>query len=514
MAQGGVFSLALADERFDRFFTASAHLRDRLAGLRSGREAAGLSPAAPPPAAVEKTHLLYVAASYRPYAAVASEYTKVRPSGDGASALGPGGGGCQFVLPGLGSFTSDLVVHVRVREVGSAGAAAPTAATPLLRYCALPGARIFSRVALGAGGVVVDEYGPDDVVAEGKFFVGADRRAGWERCLGQQELREAAALGNGYTVAQFYRDGPQTPKLFQPAFEMLIPLGFWFCRGPAHALFNDGTPASQRTVTCDFAPLSDLLSAWLPDPADPGRLVPAALPVGRLAVDVSLYANGLYVNPEIHDLFAARTGFSLVRVHRRQAAALPGPSGSVLLDRLKFPAEFLLAGVRARALARDPDRWWLMGAAPARPPSAALLAPVALWNGAAGLAQLALRPCAEVSALEAAADRLGFSAHGIDLFPDLPSAFYNAYLPGRFPRGGALASPADPHALLVAFCLFPGADAPSGYFNLSAGRELYARYSLAAGDAYVSGSAELVVLMSALNFLLRRGDRLALKYSV
>lgn len=509
MAQGGLFTLQLEDERFDRYFTAAAGLRARLKAEAEARLAKGLGPKQVPSYEdVEATHRLFVAATYRPHVAVASEYTRVRPTGDGAGHLGPGGGICQFVLPTLGSFTSDLLVHVKVRAL------AGTAAAPLLRYCAFPGARIFRRVSLHAAQTAIDEYGPEEVVAHGKFFVGADCRAGWERCLGQQEKREAACVAGGRTLALSYSDGAQTPKAEQPELELLIPLQFWFCRDAAAALFNSDSPASQRTVTLELAPLEELLQAFRPDPADPGALLPAPLPFTRVPLEVSLYANGLYVNPEIHDLCERRSAFSLARIHRRQVSALASAEGSVLLDRLKFPTEYFLAGVRARALALDFDNWWLMGRPPARAPAAELRVPVFEWDATLGAPLLAARVASDRSALEPGAASLGFTAHGIDLFPELPAAFYGSYLPLRYGGAARIAAPADPGAFLVSFCLYPGAAAPSGYYNLSAGRELRAVYRLAAPESYVTGSSELVVLASALNFIVRTGDRLSLRFSV
>jgi hypothetical protein len=400
------------------------------------------------------------------------------------------------------------VVHVRVRPL------AGTPAAPLLRYCAFPGARIFRRVAFHAAQTLIDEYGPDEVVAHGKFFVGEEGRAGWGRCLGQQDRREAAGVAGGRSLAVVYGDGAQTPKAAQPELELLVPLQFWFCRDAAGALFNSEAPASQRTVTLELAPLEELLQAYRPAPGDPGQLERVPLPFARAPIEVSLYANGLYVNPEIHDLCAKRSAFSLARVHRRQTSPLPSAEGSVLLDRLKFPTEYFLAGVRARALAGDPDNWWLMGAAPARAPGQALRFPVFEWDPALGAPLLAAREGADRSALEPGAAALGFTAHGVELFPELPAAFYGSYLPLRYGGASGVKAPSDPGALLVPFCLYPGAAAPSGHFNLSAGRELQAVYRLARPEAYEAGSSELVVLASALNFIVRKEDRLSLRFSV
>lgn len=526
MSQGAVFKLVLRDERFDKFFTASDHLRRRLAAVRAARTAAGEADPAPTFADVERTHLLYVRASYRPYVAVASEYTRVKPSGDGAAALGASGGAVVFTFPTYGHFTSDMALHVRFAAAGSATAAAADEATPYLRYCALPGLRLLRRVELRSDAVLIDDYDRDDAVAYSKFFVPADRRAGWERCHGQQELREASFFGNGFTGSLMYRDGPQTPKLYQPAFDVFIPLQFWFGRGAEHALLNDLVPNSQRTVTCELAPLSEMMQALVPDagydviddPADgitPRGLVPAALPFARHAISVDLYVNSLYVSPEIHDIFARRVGFSLIRAHRRQTSQLQSAAGSFLLDQLKFPAEYLLVGLRRRSLAADFDRWWMMGEKAARTGANKLLTPAIVWNAAVGggVSQLVVREAVEASTLESFTESLGVTAHGIEIFPLLPAAFYNAYAPLR--GGSMVVSPVDTSAHLVSFCLYPGRFNPSGYYNLSAGREMYINYTLKpAYESMTSGEAEMVISMSALNFLMRRGDRLQLRYAM
>jgi hypothetical protein len=479
---------------------------------------------------VERTHVLYVNSQYRPFVSVGTEYTRVKATG--ATALGPAGSSLDFAFPAHGHFVSDMAFHVRVRPLGSAAAAAagdaPSAAAPLFRYCALPGARLFRSVAFSSGGVDVDSYTPDDVAARAKFFLGADHQRGWERAVGQQEAREATFLGNGFTGTLAYRDGPQTPKLYQEGLDLFVPCEFDFCRGPDRALLNELLPASQRRVRAELAPLDDFLRAYVPG-GEPGALVQVPLPFASLAVEVDLYINHLYLNPDVHALFAARVGFSLVRVHRRQATALVGAEGRVLLDGLRFPVEYMAMGVRPRAQAADFDRWHLMGAPRARASPQALLVPAVLWNVAQEAAQLVVRRAAEASTLESVLGSVRLVAKGTELFPLLPQAFFGAYLPLRYrdggagaggapgPAGGLVVSPADVGAFLVSFCLQPGGAGASGYHNLSAGRELYLEYALTPeiASALPPGSTyELVVSASALNFLVRHGDHVFLKYSV
>ena len=104
------------------------------------------------------------------------------------------------------------------------------------------------------------------------------------------------------------------------------------------------------------------------------------------------------------------------------------------------------------------------------------------------------------------------TAHGIDLYPSLPATFFNTYLPQRYFAGTAVVSPRDTSAYLATFCLYPGQFNPSGYYNLSAGRELYLSYN--AADVDTTTPAELVVSMSALNFLVRKGDKAHLRFAL
>jgi len=515
MSQGAIFKLVLRDERFDKFFTASDYLRQRFDAIRAKRKAAGEANVQPTFVDIERSHILYIHAAYRPYVSVASEYARVKASGDGTASIGPSGGTLQFTFPIYGHFTSDMAVHVRFKAIGSPTATVPSAATPYLRYCALPGVRMFKKVELRSDQVLIDDYVPDDVVAYSKFFVHADQRTGWDRCHGQQEAREAVYLANGFTGSLMYRDGVQTPKLFQEGFDIYVPLQFWLCRDAAHALLNDLIPNSQRTVTCELAPLKDLVQALLPSAANPGVLEPTDLPISKLGIEVDLYVNGLYVNPEIHDVFASRIGFSLIRVHRRQVNQLQNASDAFLLDQLKFPAEYLMVGVRSRRLVNDFDRWWLMGTPRQRTDANKLIAPAMIWNAALSICQLVCREAVEVTTLENGIDTIGVTAHGIEIFPQLPSPFYNAYMPIRYAENSMVVSPVDTSAFLVNFCLYPGKFNPSGYYNLSAGREMYINYTLKPVASDINGGdAEMVISMSALNFLMRKGDKIHLRYAL
>ncbi len=102
-----------------------------------------------------------------------------------------------------------------------------------------------------------------------------------------------------------------------------------------------------------------------------------------------------------------------------------------------------MAGIRARRLAADHDRWWMMGAPRVRTNATRLLAPAAVWHPALLVNQLVFREGLEVTTLDNIIETLGVTAHGIDIFPSLPSTFYNAYMPIRYTENTMVVSPVD-----------------------------------------------------------------------
>jgi hypothetical protein len=510
MAQPGVFRLVLRDDRFDNFFTASDYLRRRLSQLREEREADGFLNPQPTFTELGRTHILYLRGIYRPFVSLACEYVRVSPSGD-AAALTPTGGAIQFVFPIYGHFTSDMVFHVRFKAVGTeAPAVGPDAEdpSPRFRFCAYPGIRLFQRVSFRSDGTLIDDYVRDEVSFADKFQVPVDRRAAWERGLGQAEVRTAEYFNsNGFTGCFFYKEGLQTPKFLHPPQDLWIPLQFWMCADASAALLNDLIPNTQRTVVAELAPLGEIVQAL-----DQASGEPIPLPFDKLGLAVDLYVNNIFVNPEIHDLFATRVGFSLIRVHRRQTTPLNMETARVLLAQLKYPAEFLYLGFRDPANLRSFDHWHLFGRARPRPDAEALLTPAAIWNAQLEICEFVCRSATETSTLDPLVESFKLTAHEIDLYPRLPASFFSDYLPQRFFAGTCVSAPRDTSAYLASFCLYPGQFNPSGYYNLSAGRELYLSYS--APGVSTAAPAELFVSMSALNFLIRKGDKVHLRYAL
>ena len=107
-------------------------------------------------------------------------------------------------------------------------------------------------------------------------------------------------------------------------------------------------PYGQRFIEIDFANANQILQqlhAYNPALDAPGS---NPVPVPDMST-CELWINNIFVNPEIHDIFIKRIGFSLIRVHRRQLIRVNKASDNLLLNQLKWPIETLYLGIRPTA---------------------------------------------------------------------------------------------------------------------------------------------------------------------
>ena len=512
MTQSGVYKIILRDDRFDASLRASDLLHKLLTEIRQKKiakikatSANGQIPKGynvlPTVDDITQNHVLFVGSVYKPFVSVATEYTKIRPYGDATSYLNNSGGSIRFVFPMYGHFISDMVLHVSVAAIGTTGAT-----SPYYRYCALPGLRMFKNISFYSDETLIDEYTRDEVVAYSKFFVRDDYLPGWQRAVGQQQIKSATCFNPaGYTIVSQFSDGMQTPKVYQPASDMWIPLQFDFCMDVARAIPNDLISASQRIIKVDVAPITDIIFAY------DVNLNQIILPINQVQINIELYVNSLFVNPEIHEIIASRIGFSLIRVHRRQAAQTTLAQNSILLNQLKYPIEFILFGFRDITNLTDPDLWCLMGTPQVQTQSSQLYVPIMYYNGFS--IQLAPRAATNITSLRNLADMgISLTSQTVEIYKDMPMQFFSNYLPIRYMEFGTIRAPVDENMGLIAECLYPGNFQPSGYFPSSAGRELYLSYS----SSLISKSltTEYLIFACTLNFLVRKGDKVLLRFSV
>ena len=409
MATGGVFQIITNDGKQDRMLMATALLNRRLALIEEARSRDPLvSDSTPTLLDIEKTHILFMNAHFKPFAAIGYEYNKVNPQST-TSALG---GEVQFSIPQFGDFFGDMAVHLVVNPptitrntnfgltdttdlTRGAGHAAA------FRWCHFPGERVFDKVKFDVNGNPLDEYTSLSVNMHREFLVPPNKQRSWYRCVAQElphegyfrqpgvDLTGQTTTSTGLVNAggapvshriggQVY-NGPQTPSLSSNsnvqnvtahssasagAIEMWIPLLFWFNKDPRLVIPSVSIPHGQRFITLTLTAASNMyglvprgVSTW----ASPNATLAAAT---NEICKVELYINNIFVNPEVHDIFIKRIGFSLIRVHREQTTSLSNASDEILLSKMKWPIETMYVGVKMTAYATGSqmlDKWHSFG---------------------------------------------------------------------------------------------------------------------------------------------------------
>jgi hypothetical protein len=353
--------------------------------------------------------------------------------------------------------------------------------------------------------------------------------------------------------------GYQTPQFQQPALDLWIPLIFWFNRDSRLSIPSVSIPYGQRFITVNVEQQANLLFTA------PGNLFmrltveeqvstlvsggsAAALGVGVVNryvtqtpvladnsnIDTTqqfglmeLYINNIFMNPEIHDIYIRRIGFSLIRVYRQQVNREAVSADSVLLSQLKWPIEYMFVGMRPtfNISASNPNQyrdWHRLTLQSdnvletvAQSDSTVMIDNAAAFNTATDQQKKrssSRQTCEKLyfPSSTLTVDTLQIQAHGINIFDVIGQAFFRDYECWTF--GGAnINTPEDEGAYLVDFCLYPGTYQPSGHINVSRAREFHLNFT----SSYVStaSTADLIVVATAINFLLISDGSAVLRYS-
>lgn len=242
--------------------------------------------------------------------------------------------------------------------------------------------------------------------------------------------------------------------------------------------------------------------------------------------NVELYINNIFVNPEIHDIYIRRIGFSLIRVHRWQSDRQQSSQNNVLLSALKWPIETIYLGMRPafNISAANPNQyrdWHHLTAlndmvVPFKSSAETdfIIDNTVAFNAVSPFHKYQQSEIIDkrvvYPVVEKTIDTLQLQAHGVDIYKTFKAEFFGSYLPYTF-GGLNVITPKDEGAMMLNMCLYPGTYQPSGHINVSRAREFYLQYF----SSYVSPTdqADLLVLAIALNFLLISDGSAVLRYS-
>src|SRR5579872_6962692 len=99
MATGAIFNIIANDGKADRMIMASDLLKMRIRNIMCDKARQGAADPSPSLFDIEKTHILFVNAHYKPFAAIGYEYQKIK--GTGSAGFGQTQ---QFSIPQFGDF--------------------------------------------------------------------------------------------------------------------------------------------------------------------------------------------------------------------------------------------------------------------------------------------------------------------------------------------------------------------------------------------------------------------------
>lgn len=618
MSGGAIFQLIANDGKADRMIVASKLLNQRIKDIMCARQRAGNADITPTLVDIERTHILYVNAHFKPFAAIGFEYNKAKPQTGNASL----GGSVSFSIPQFGDFFHDMVARVRLSAVQAKQGKVPAVTTvpstvsssspstwPLkyvdafgntltagdayrnfVRYCEFPGNRLQKMVKFDVNGNPLDQYDTVALMMLEKFCVAPNKRTGYNRLVGQEvpmtgysglckgetavpdfakvptsiskfspgqssqtvslfkdgakdTLQVDAKLGDAdsYDISQRlhqFVNGPQTPKPIQPPLELWNKLRFWFNDDVRLSIPSVCIPFGQRYITIDFALQEDLVyehpsifagvtvkqqsGSNYSYPTDVQLYVPYLQLNGieQLNIEkVELYINNLFVNPEIHDIYIKRIGFSLIRVYRQHTRRVIHNSGDEeQLTQLKWPIEYMFVGFRPVWNTKGASNTDDTGAVTAGNENAwrdwhqlshQVKATVhdELYNGELDIPKII--PDHYYLSVPTV-DSLTLKSHGNVIYDGFNDTLFNQYLPFHY-GGPSISTPEDVGALFVNLALFPRSYQPSGHLNVSRARETCLSWS----SSYISADspADMLVVAVAINFLLITDGSAVLRYS-
>jgi hypothetical protein len=521
MATGGIFTIIANDGKQDRMLTATDLLKQRLVLIRQARMGDPILKNDPTPTLldIEKTHVLFMNAHFKPFAALGYEYSKVNAQSSANSLNST----VTFSIPQFGDFFSDMCVRAQL-SAPTFLKASPDTEKASGRWCAYPGARLLQKVEFQVNGNPLDEYTQESVAMFNQFHVAPGKRDAWDRCMGQEKPMQGylpqkdssydfTGTLPSHRIQVNVSNGNQTdkPSGSVSALDLFIPLLFWF-RDPRLAVPSVAIPFGQRYIKLTLATQNQMffLNANGNSSGDPSYVTDISV------TNMQLYINNIFVNSEVHDIYIRRIGFTLIRVHREQKFIVTKNSGDFLLNNMKWPIETLYIGMRRKAYndatsnSTNIARWhvfYINGST-----STFSMHGVAGWDGSAAAAPanvtayVPLRPVSELS----------LTAHGIPLYKESPPGFLDSYIP--FSHGGLnINSPPDVGAMMVDFSVYAGTYQPAGHINVSRAREFYVAFVSAQESSTdlvsSSNNGELVVCASAINFLLISDGSAVLRYS-
>jgi len=236
MASAGPFKIIANDGKSDRLIMANQLLNMRYNEIEQRRMQEGYEDPTPTLLDIERTHIIFVNAHFKPFVALGFEYVKVA----GPNSIGFGGS-AQYSIPQYGDFFADAVWNVQLEATSATVGTVPAfpafigandqvagatssvsgtenvagntytqykheyvskngtvlsvgaAATNYVKYCEFPGHRFFTHTKFDVNGNPLDSYYTDVYNFHYKFKVLPHQENGWKAMVGQEVAKQGVS---------------------------------------------------------------------------------------------------------------------------------------------------------------------------------------------------------------------------------------------------------------------------------------------------------------------------------
>lgn len=520
--RGAIFSLMTQDSKADKLINATEFLNQRMARIvRKKRELQkqGLypenEPTLPTLSEISESHVVPLMITYKPHIALAFEYQRIVPEG----ASPKFGSRVSFELPTSGTFISDIAAHVVCDSMGNETdvPGSPTfnwRTAPRYRWCNLPGLRMFEEVNFKIKNNPISSYKREDALLRYKYNVPTDKLPGYMKNIGQETSQEAKYYhaANQINEVRFIKDGPQTLKSYQPPLNMYIPLMHWFNLDKSQPFNSSIHSWGQRCMEFKIAQLTDLVEAR---DFNDNKINPFPFPNFKIRT-FELYANYMYVNPEIEDVVMQKHDFQLIRVYLNNTTLVTSNQNeNIPSPNFKWPTEMVYFGIRPLSNNKSDsnfDTWNSFSTCQFESVCSASIVPrpPPIPPGEP-TKQLVSRPLNFIKCSAPFAS-LSFKIGDSPLYPEADASFFNSYLPSVFGKVDNIRAPDDPGSGVLFFGTKPGDYQSTGHIGFSKTRQFNLQYN---GGENISEAnpVEIITSSTAINFIYSENGAAILKYA-
>jgi len=506
MSTGGVFTIINNDGNQDKLLLSHDRLvgnlkrisLERLAVLRkqnpnlTDKQLMANREWLPTLTSIEKSHVLFINTSFKPFVSIAHEYSKLIPCG-GVAGLGST---FHFTIPINGEFVNDSVMYIRL-----SGLAAKNASDKV-RYVEYLAHKLVNKVSFKVQNHEIDYYTSDAYNIHYQYEVAPGKENGYLSCIGQEVPKLGYLTANPVVDEvreyRYFGDGPQTFKQKHSVIEMWVPILFWF-RDIKNALPNFLIPKDQTNIEVTFDKEANLVA--FADYGGGGSYIPPKVE------ECSLYMNHIYIDNAVWEIYKNCFKFQLIRVHRYHKEILENSTGSIRLHQLKWPVESLFLGIKPLVNLNNSQKWHR---------NTHITERVVKQPVITGGVNIQINDAVYFNE-QHVVDKLELKIHDVTIYPSQRPQFYNHYLPYQY--GEFLKTPKDLGWYMINFNFNPDKHQPSGYINLSNSREVYLNY-ISSNNPDIPGQAiirkenpaELTVIAQCINFLQFTGGSVVLTY--